>query len=298
MTGYCSSFHKQSKDPNRDNFLELNRLGQAAWRELCNGTEDAETGFYRFRAEHPGIIPECFRGEDNRDSLEQKNRRRKGLELIYGKPQNGRRMGGDIGRLRVLTGEPLQHRVLGFGQLAALKLLEFDIFSQFALEQVEYIVGALEPHLPEQCWYALERSEMKLHIHVLCKRGACDLGSNLGVVPDADLPTFAGYLSKRPLFDFENALGYLSVRQAQAVQQAQGSRVATRRLAKGLGARRTGIGLAEIEAVLGPCPGSEVSPETPKLHVVIIQDKNPKAVRSEISPVFAESKAARSREAA
>jgi hypothetical protein len=250
-------------------------------------------GFYRFRAEHPGIIPECFRGEDNRDSLEQKNRRRKGLELIYGKPQNGVRLGGLVGRLRTLVGEALEHRVVHFRDIPQLEPLRDDIFTQFATEQIEYVQTVLEQVLPHPCFCSIERGDSELHAHFLCKPGASNLGAKARLVEDNDLLTTAGYLAKRPAFTPENGLGYVSVRQAYS-----GGRVATRHLAKGLGARRTGVLLSDIEAVLGACPGSELSPETAKPGRSIIQDKNPKPGRSDISSSLAESKPARSREAA
>lgn len=214
--------------------LEANRIGQAAWRALCKSSEDAETGIRRFQEQHPGIVPECFRGEDDRDPLEQKHRRRKGMELVYGKPQNGVRLGGDIGRLRVLAGEPLEHRVVYFRDVKRLASLRTDIFTQFSHEQMLYVASVLEDILPSPCFYNVERGDMELHSHFLCKQGATDLGRKVRLVPDDNLVTVAGYLGKRPLLDTENCLGYLTVRQAQAALTAQGSRVATRHLARGL----------------------------------------------------------------
>jgi hypothetical protein len=291
MTGYCSSFHKQSKDLSRD--YEKNRLAQAAFRELYKLSGDPEQQIKEFGKAHPEIVPECFRGDDERDSLEQKYRRRKGIELIYGKPQNGVRLGGLVGRLRALVGEALEHRVVHFRDIPQLEPLRDDIFTLFAIEQIEYVQTVLEQVLPHPCFYSIERGHRELHAHFLCKPGASNLGAKARLVEDNDLLTTAGYLAKRPAFTPDNGLGYVTVRQAYS-----GGRVATRHLAKGLGAKRTGIGLAEIEAVLGACPGSDLSPETAKPARSVIQDKNPKPARSDISSSLAESKPARSREAA
>jgi hypothetical protein len=288
---HCSSFHKQSKDLSRD--YEKNRIAQAAWRELYRISGDPEQQIKEFSKAHPGIVPECFRGDDERDPLEQKNRRRKGIELIYGKPQNGVRFGGLVGRLRALVGEALEHRVVHFRDIPQLEPLRDDIFTLFATEQIEYVQMILEQVLPHPCFYSIERGYRELHTHFLCKPGASNLGAKARLVEDNDLLTTAGYLAKRPAFTPENGLGYVSVRQA-----CSGDRVATRHLAKGLGARRTGITLSDIEAVLGACPGSALSPETPKLHVSIIQDKNPKPVRSDISASLAEPKPVRRKVAA
>lgn len=253
---------------------EAYKLAQQDWRNLCNSDADPEAGYYDYIAKHPDVIPEAFRNHLD-DEREGRARYQKARDLTYGKERDDVRSGGSIGRLRVLAGGPLQGSTLHFRQVGKLRPLEFDIFSQFADEQMEYIKGVLSVIVPDLCWYIVEYGRYAgLYVHLLHKTGI-RVGAGNRIIPDAQLLKQVEYLVKRPPFNFNNSLGYLSVRQAYA-----GRRVATRHLAVGLDARRVKVSISEIEAILGPCPGSDVTR-------TLIKDKNPLGDTYPIRPLVA-----------
>ncbi len=250
MTGYCSSFHKQSKDLSRD--YEKNRLAQAAFRELRKGDGDAFADLQLWQSMYPGIIPEPFATGDK--NVDGRFKQRQARDAIYGKEKDGARPGGYVGRCRFLVGEPLQQRVVAFGAIKELRHLEFDVSLQFDAEKMACVQKALRKYSPDLCCvfvhYGSEAG--KNHVHNLCRPGATDLGASCRVIPDAELATVVGYLLRKPDFIEEVVVAYI-----QAKRSCRNKALPSRHFDIGCSPRAVRIGLEAIENVLGTLPARQ-----------------------------------------
>lgn len=254
---------QQSPENTTRTDIETYTAAQGLFRELYRSGHDAEDAYHLYTELYPKITPEAFRNDFDHDR-EGRARYQKARELIYGKERGGLRNGGDIGRLRVLAGEPLRQSVLNFKQVNELRPLQYDAFTQFADEQIDLVKSVLSKILPRRCWFVIEKGYYAgLHVHILHGRSVQCPGATLAEIPDGELFKRVRYLVKRPHFDFDTAWVYLTVRQACQIDQAANpiagsvrSRVATRHSGLGISAKQNEIGLGEIEAVLGVCPGT------------------------------------------
>jgi hypothetical protein len=178
---------------------ELNKKAQAVWRAYCLKPEAADMAFEIFRWYFPGCVPETFENSGNR-------RMRAAYDLLR----------GDVGRLRVKVGQPLELRRLNYSAVKGLEGLAEDIFAQFEPGLVADALNALTANVSGPFWAAIERGREngKNHFHILCQKGSCGLGVSSGVVPDAELLNRLAYFCKSPEWQKENVVGYLSVKEA------------------------------------------------------------------------------------
>jgi hypothetical protein len=246
VTGYCNNFHKPSQLQGRDKDYDLNRLAQAAFRELYKGDGDAFADLQLWESMYPGVIPEPFATGDK--NIDSRYKQRQGRNAIHGKERGGTRSGGYVGRCRVSANGPLQHRVLAFSLIKELRHLELDPTVQFDAKKIAYVQKVLRKYLPDLCCVFIHYSTGagRNHIHILCCPGATDLGSNCGVVPDARLATLTGYLLRKPDFTPEIAVAYIQAKRASCKEA-----LPSRHFDVGCSPRSVRIGLEAIENVLG-----------------------------------------------
>jgi hypothetical protein len=194
---------------------ELNKKAQAAWRAYCKKPEAVDMAFEIFRWYFPGCVPEPFESSGNTRT-----------RLAYGL------LRGDIGQLRAKVGEPLELRRVNYSAVHGLEGLAGDIFAQFEPGLVAGAFKALTANVRGPFWAVIERGRDngKNHFHLLCRKGSCGLGVSNGVVPDAELPNRLSYLCKKPEWQAENVVGYLTVKEAYSAKP-----VAKRYKAFGLG---------------------------------------------------------------
>ncbi len=214
----------------RDNpKYEKNKKAQAVWRAYCKKPEAVDMAWEIFQWYFPGCVPETFESTGN-------SRARLAYDLLR----------GDIGQLRVKVGEPLELRRINYSVVKGLEGLAEDIFGQFEPGLVAEAFKALTAHVKGPFWAAIERGRMngENHFHLLCQKGSCGLGVSNGVVPDAELPNRLSYLCKKPEWQKENVVGYLSVKEAYPAKP-----VAKRYKAVGLGSFK--ITQKQIQDVMG-----------------------------------------------
>jgi hypothetical protein len=197
---------------------EKNKRAQAVWRAFCLKPEAVDFAFEIFSWYFPGCIPETFETTGN-------SRTRLAYDLLR----------GDVGQLRAKVGEPLELRRINYSAVHGLEGLSADIFAQYERELVAEAFKALTIHVSGPFWAVIERGRAngKNHFHILSQKGSCGLGVSNGVVPDAELPKRLSYFCKKPEWEPENVVGYLSVKQAYP-----NKKVARRYKAFGLGSLR------------------------------------------------------------
>jgi hypothetical protein len=208
---------------------ELNKKAQTVWRAYVKKPEAVDFAWKIYQWYFPGCIPETFETTGN-------SRTRLAYDLLR----------GDIGQLRVKVGEPLELRRVNYSAVHGLEGLAGDIFAQFERGLVADAFTALRTHVRGPFWAVIERGRKngENHFHVFVKKGTCGLGVSNGVVPDAELPKRLAYFCKKPEWQKENVVGYLSVKEAYPAKP-----VAKRYKAAGLGSFR--ITQEQIEDVMG-----------------------------------------------
>jgi hypothetical protein len=208
---------------------EKNKKAQAVWRAYCKKPEAVDMAFEIFSWYFPGCVPEPFENSGN-------SRTRLAYDLLR----------GDVGQLRVKVGEPLELRRLNFSTVKGLEGLAGDIFAQYEPGLVAEAFKALTAHVRGPYWAAIERGRMNgvNHFHLLCQKGSCGLGVSSGVILDADLPKRLAYFCKKPEWQKETVVGYLSVKEAYP-----NKKVARRYKAFSLGSFKATQ--KQIEAVMG-----------------------------------------------
>jgi hypothetical protein len=194
---------------------ELNKKAQAVWRAYVKQPQAVDFAWEIYQWYFPGCIPEPFKSSGG-------SRTRLAYDLLR----------GDIGQLRVKVGEPLELRRVNYSAVHSLEGLSSDIYAQFEPGLVAYAFTALRTHVRGPFWAVIERGRMngENHFHLLCQKGSCGLGVSNGVVPDAELPNRLAYLCKKPEWQPETVVGYLSVKEAYP-----NKKVARRYKAFGLG---------------------------------------------------------------
>jgi hypothetical protein len=197
---------------------EKNKRAQAVWRAYVKKPEAVDFAWEIYQWYFPGCIPETFETTGN-------SRTRLAYDLLR----------GDIGQLRVKVGEPLELRRVNYSAVHGLEGLAGDIFAQFERGLVADAFKALTAHVRGPFWAVIERGREngQNHFHILCQIGSCGLGVSNGVVPDAELPNRLAYFCKRPEWQPETVVGYLTVKQAYP-----NKKVARRYKAAGLGSFR------------------------------------------------------------
>jgi hypothetical protein len=214
----------------RDNpKYEKNKKAQAVWRAYVKKPEAVDFAFEIFSWYFPGCIPETFETTGN-------SRTRLAYDLLR----------GDIGQLRVKVGEPLELRRVNYSAVHGLEGLAEDIYAEFEPGLVAYAFTALRTHVRGPFWAVIERGRMNgvNHFHLLCRKGSCGLGVSSGVIADAELPKRLAYFCKKPEWQKENVVGYLSVKEAYPNKP-----VAKRYKAVGLGSFR--VTQEQIQDVMG-----------------------------------------------
>jgi hypothetical protein len=197
---------------------ELNKKAQTVWRAYVKQPQAVDFAWEIFQWYFPSCVPEPFDGSGN-------SRTRLAYDLLR----------GDVGQLRVRVGEPLELRRINYSAVKGLAGLAEDIFAQFEAGLVAEAFTALTAHVRGPFWAVIERGRKngENHFHILCQKGSCGLGVSNGVVPDAELPNRLAYLCKKPEWQPETVVGYLSVKQAYPNKP-----VAKRYKAVGLGSFR------------------------------------------------------------
>jgi hypothetical protein len=194
---------------------EKNKRAQAVWRAYVKQPQAVDFAWEIYQWYFPGCIPETFETTGN-------SRTRLAYNLLR----------GDVGQLRVRVGEPLEFRRINYSAVHGLEGLSADIYAEFEPGLVAEAFTALRAHVSGPFWAVIERGRAngKNHFHILCQKGSCALGVSNGVVPDAELPNRLSYLCKKPQWDPETVVGYLSVKEAYP-----NKKVARRYKAVGLG---------------------------------------------------------------
>jgi hypothetical protein len=194
---------------------ENNKRAQAVWRAYVKKPEAVDFAWEIYKWYFPGCVPEPFESSGN-------TRTRLAYDLLR----------GDIGQLRVKVGEPLELRRINYSAVHGLAGLSSDIYAQFEAGLVAYAFTALTAHIRGPFWAVIERGRMngENHFHLLCQIGSCGLGVSNGLVPDAELPNRLAYLCKKPEWQPETVVGYLTVKEAYSNKP-----VAKRYRAVGLG---------------------------------------------------------------
>jgi hypothetical protein len=197
---------------------ELNKKAQAVWRAYVKKPEAVDFAWEIYQWYFPGCIPEPFKSSGG-------SRTRLAYDLLR----------GDVGQLRVKVGEPLELRRINYSAVHGLEGLSADMFAQFEPGLVADAFTALTAHVSGPFWGVIERGREngQNHFHILCQIGSCGLGVSNGVVPDAELPKRLAYFCKKPEWQKETVVGYLSVKQAYP-----NKKVARRYKAVGLGSFR------------------------------------------------------------
>jgi hypothetical protein len=194
---------------------ELNKKAQAVWRAYVKKPEAVDFAWEIYQWYFPGCVPEPFESSGN-------SRTRLAYDLLR----------GEVGQLRVKVGEPLELRRINYSHVEGLEGLAGDIFAQYESELVAEAFTALTAHVRGPFWAVIERGREngQNHFHLLSQIGSCGLGVSNGVVPDAELPNRLAYLCKKPEWQPETVVGYLSVKEAYP-----NKKVARRYKAFGLG---------------------------------------------------------------
>ncbi len=208
---------------------ENNKRAQAVWRAYVKKPEAVDLAFEIFSWYFPGHVPEPFESSGN-------SRTRLAYDLLR----------GDVGQLRVKVGEPLELRRINYSVVKGLEGLAGDIFAQYEPGLVAEAFKALTANVRGPFWAVIERGREngQNHFHILCQKGSCGLGVSNGLVPDAELPKRLAYLCKKPQWEPENVVGYLSVKEAYSNKP-----VAKRYKAVGLGSFR--FTQKQIQDVMG-----------------------------------------------
>jgi hypothetical protein len=221
MTGYLqtdsntlSNFSHKRDNPKHEN----NKKAQAVWRAYVKQPQAVDFAWEIYQWYFPGCIPETFETTGN-------SRTRLAYNLLR----------GDVGQLRAKVGEPLELRRINYSAVHGLEGLAGDIFAQFERGLVADAFKALTAHVRGPFWAVIERGREngQNHFHILCQIGSCGLGVSNGVVPDAELPNRLAYFCKRPEWQPETVVGYLTVKDAYP-----NKKVARRYKAVGLGSFR------------------------------------------------------------
>ncbi len=204
--------------------------------------------FDLFTAQYPDIRPEDFDSGD--ENLEAKYKRRMGREAIYGRKGSG----GFVGRLRVIVGQPLEHRVIAFGKEKALERFEHDPHALTDKTVNAELRSELKRLLPSPCAVYLHRGKVNLknHVHILQAPNTTKLGRNCGIVKDDILQTLAGYLGRHQYWERGLADAFITDK-AMLPVNAKGNRERMPSDSFFVGCNRP-VPLAEIVRVLGPCP--------------------------------------------
>jgi hypothetical protein len=197
---------------------ENNKRAQAVWRAYVKQPQAVDFAWEIYQWYFPSHVPEPFENSGN-------SRTRLAYDFLR----------GEVGQLRVRVGEPLELRRINYSLVKCLEGLAEDIFAQYESELVAEAFTALRAHVRGPFWAVIERGRAngKNHFHILCQKGSCGLGVSNGVVPDAELPKRLAYFCKKPQWEPENVVGYLSVKQAYPNKP-----VAKRYKAVGLGSFR------------------------------------------------------------
>lgn len=258
---------------------ERNRQAQAEWRALCRTDPHVDVALELsvwVKRWYP-LRPEPFI-----DALPVKLRKAFGF------------LRGDVGRLRVLSGEPLELRTVPiteifqeslatgrmgrFGTETARESLRTDTLLQFEQSQVKQAFDALHAAVRAPFWGVVERGTLGVnHIAFLVKSGTTKVGACNGIVTDRHLIRTLVYLAKPPIWSTENpkdtenpeypgvAHGYVIVKRAR-----EGAAVAQRYAHRGLPPQRIRpVSLHEIETALGyPLMPSSVLSDQELLHYV------------------------------
>ncbi len=230
---------------------ERNKVAQAEWRALCraDARRDAEPALREWMARYSELRPEPFI-----DAYRIKVR--KAFTFLR----------GDVGRLRVLAGEPLELRTVHFDKIG-LEAFGEDFFAQFVPAYVKLAFDTLAAAVPSSFWGVIERGEEsgRNHVHILVKPGSTKIGASNGVVLDSKLLGTLVYLAKPPTWSFEVALGYVSTKQLY-----DGAAVGSRYQHRGLTPQRVRkVSQDEIEAALGFSVAlPKVLPDEGMLHYV------------------------------
>jgi hypothetical protein len=208
---------------------ELNKKAQTVWRAYVKKPEAVDFAWEIFQWYYPNCIPEPFESTGN-------SRTRLAYDLLR----------GDVGQLRAKVGEPLELRRINYSSVNGLEGLAEDIFAQYERELVAGAFTAFTAHVRGPFWAVIERGRAngKNHFHILSQKGSCGLGVSNGVVPDAELPNRLAYLCKKPQWQKENVVGYLTVKEAYPAKP-----VAKRYKAVGLGSSR--VTQEQIQDVMG-----------------------------------------------
>jgi hypothetical protein len=232
MTEYlqANSITSPNLSHKRDNpRYEKNKKAQAVWRAYVKQPQAVDMAWEIFQWYFPGCVPEAFESSGN-------TRTRLAYDLLR----------GDIGQLRVKVGEPLELRRVNYSVMKDLEGLAEDIFAQYERELVADAFKALRAHVRGPFWAVIERGREngQNHFHVFVKKGSCGLGVSNGVVPDAELPNRLAYFCKKPEWQPETVVGYLTVKDAYP-----NKKVARRYKAFGLGSFR--VTQKQIQDVMG-----------------------------------------------
>jgi hypothetical protein len=203
----------------RDNpKYEKNKKAQAVWRAYVKKPQAVDFAFEIYSWYFPSCVPEPFESSGN-------SRTRLAYDLLR----------GEVGQLRVKVGEPLELRRINYSHVEGLEGLAGDMFAQYERELVAEAFKAFTAHVRGPFWAVIERGRMNgvNHFHILSQKGSCGLGVSNGVILDADLPNRLAYFCKKPQWEPENVVGYLTVKQAYPNKP-----VAKRYKAVGLGSFR------------------------------------------------------------
>jgi hypothetical protein len=178
---------------------ENNKRAQAVWRAYVKQPQAVDFAWEIYQWYFPSHVPEPFENSGN-------SRTRLAYDLLR----------GDVGQLRVKVGEPLELRRVNYSHVEGLEGLAEDIFAQYESELVAEAFTALLAHVRGPFWGAIERGREngQNHFHILCRKGSCGLGVSSGVIADAELPNRLAYFCKKPEWQKENVVGYLTVKDA------------------------------------------------------------------------------------
>jgi predicted NUDIX family NTP pyrophosphohydrolase len=184
---------------------QRNYKAEKAFRKLKYQAGDKHVALQTFKKLYPDYTPERFRSSGNMKT-------RKGYESLRGRANQNRGGNcGDMGRLRVISGQPLWWSRFFFSKLLNTKLhdVERDPMAQFQQQTKDWIKEDLEKVIKGPFIAVVEMGRHgRNHVHVFHLKNACDLGRTK-LVPDGELPEKAGYIKKNPQWDDENAIAYL-----------------------------------------------------------------------------------------
>lgn len=243
---------------------ERNKAAQADWRALCRADAlgDPEQDIAGWCERWFGITPEAFQDSGHA-------RMRKAYNFLR----------GQVGRLRVLAGEPLELRTIDAAHHLEICAPREDVIFQFAPDCVAATFDRAADIADGAFWGVLERGKRSSghHLHTLGKPDSWNVGRSSGVIADADLPGLLCYLAKPPVWSPEVALGYVVVKRA-----LEGGRVASRYALRGLPPKRLeNITIRQIEATLGfdlampkTAPEKSTFPYVPVSSTLVCEDSH------------------------